>query len=272
MRRCCRCTTKRKRQGVSRTASADGAGIGFKDHFSGHARSYAAHRPRYPESLFAWLASVCPGHDVAWDCATGNGQAAHSLARYFASVVATDASEEQIASAEPHPKIRFRIAAAEEPGIEAESVDLITVAQALHWFDIDRFFGEAIRALKSGGILAIWSYERCTVSPECDKVIEKIFAETDDYWPAERKLVDDRYRDIEMPLPEVESGPFEMRLDWTSDELSNYMRTWSGTQRYMKSTGNDPVALYEQELIEAWGDGTRDVRWPLTLRICQKAT
>lgn len=246
------------------------AGTGFKDHFSGHARSYAAHRPRYPESLFAWLASVCPGHDVAWDCATGNGQAAHSLTDYFSSVLATDASEEQIASAERHPKIRFRVAAAEESGIDAGSVDLITVAQALHWFDIDRFFAEAIRVLKTGGILAVWSYERCTVSPECDKVIQKVFAETDDYWPPERKLVDNRYRDIEMPLPEVESDPFDMRLDWTADELSNYMRTWSGAQRYLKTTGRDAVGLFEPELRKVWGDRRREVCWPLTLKVGQK--
>lgn len=257
---------------MNRTASANGAGTGFKDHFSGHARSYAAHRPRYPASLFAWLASVCPRHDVAWDCATGNGQAAHSLADYFASVLATDASEKQIASAEPHPKVQFRIAAAEESGLDAESVDLITVAQALHWFDIGRFFAEAIRVLKPGGILAVWSYERCTVNPECDKVIEKVFAETDDYWPPERRLVDNRYRDIEMPLPEVKSDPFEMRLDWTADELSNYMRTWSGSQRYRKTTGRDAVGLFERDLRQAWGDRRREVCWPLTLKICQKAT
>ena len=150
MRRCCPCTTKQKRRGVSRTANADGAGIGFKDHFSGHARSYAAHRPHYPESLFAWLASQCPAQDTAWDCATGNGQAARSLARHFGKVLATDASDTQISLAEPHPKIHFSVAAAEDSGIGSGSVDLITVAQALHWFDIDRFFIEACRVLKPG--------------------------------------------------------------------------------------------------------------------------
>ena len=202
-----------------------------------------------------------------WDCATGNGQAARSLTPFFNKVVATDASDQQIASAEQHRKIEFRVAPAESSGIDAESVDLITVAQALHWFDIERFFDEACRVLKPGGVLAVWSYERCPVNPGSDEVIEKIFAEVDSYWPPERSIVEGHYRSITMPLPEIAVEQFEMQLDWTADEMLSYMRTWSATQRYIQANGNDPVALYARELNDKWGSGKRDVRWPLTLKV-----
>ena len=181
-------------------------------------------------------------------------------------MVATDASDAQIASAEPHPRIEFRVATAESSAIDTDSVDLITVAQALHWFDIERFFDEACRVLKQGGVLAVWSYERCRVSPECNQVIEKIFAEVESFWPPERHIVEDHYRGITMPMPEIRVDSFEMQLDWTAGEMLNYMRTWSATQRYMQENSVDPVALYEQELRQQWGDGKRDVRWPLTVK------
>jgi SAM-dependent methyltransferase len=244
--------------------------ISFKDHFSGHAGSYAAARPVYPESLFACLATLCTGHDIAWDCATGSGQAARSLAPFFDKVLATDASQEQIASAEAHPKIEFRVATAEDSGLDADSVDLITVAQALHWFDFDAFFAEACRVLKPGGVLAAWSYERTSLPPECKHIIEKAYTETKSYWPPERQLVENHYRDITMPMPEIPVESFEMRLDWTVEQMLAYMRTWSGTQRYQRAKGSDPIALFEQELRQAWGAGKRDVRWPLTLKVGRK--
>jgi SAM-dependent methyltransferase len=190
----------------------------------------------------------------------------------FDRVLATDASDEQIASADAHPKIEFRVATAESSGIDADSVDLITVAQALHWFDIEGFFAEACRVLRPGGVLAVWSYERTSLPPECTEAIEKAYTETGPYWAPERKLVENHYRDITMPMPEIPAEAFEMQLDWTADQMLAYMRTWSGTRYYMKAKGSDPVALFEQELRHAWGAGKRDVRWPLTLKVCQKAT
>jgi SAM-dependent methyltransferase len=163
------------------------------------------------------------------------------------------------------------VAPAESSGLDAESVDLITVAQALHWFDIDQFFAEACRVLKPGGVLAVWSYERCPVDPECDEIIEKIFAEVDSYWPPEREIVEGHYSDITLPIPEVSVDAFEMHLEWTVNEMLSYMRTWSATQRYMQANNVDPIALYEQELGEKWGDRQRDVRWPLTLKVGRKA-
>ena len=191
---------------------------------------------------------------------------------YFDKVLATDASPEQIASAEQHPDIEVHVATAEASGIDSASVDLITVAQALHWFDLDGFFAEACRVLKPGGILAAWSYERSRITPACDEIIEKAYVETDAYWAPERKIVENHYRDITMPMPEISTEAFEMQLDWTADDMLAYMRTWSGTQYYIKANGTDPIALYEEELKEAWGRGSHEVRWPLTLKVCQKAT
>lgn len=222
--------------------------------------------------MFAWLATLCVGHELAWDCATGNGQAARSLVLFFDNILATDASREQIAAAEQHPKVEYRVAPAENSGLDADSVDLITVAQALHWFDIAGFFAEARRVLKPGGVLAVWSYERTSLPPECFDVIEKAYAETAPYWAPERKLVENHYRDITMPMPEIPAEAFEMELDWTAEQMLAYMRTWSGTQHYMQAKGNDPIALFEQELRENWGPQSRNVRWPLTLKVCQKAT
>lgn len=191
---------------------------------------------------------------------------------HFENVLATDASDEQIASAEPHPNIEFRVASAEASGIDANSVDLITVAQALHWFDIERFFDEVCRVLQPGGILAVWAYERCRVNPACNDVIEKIFAEVEAYWPPERDIVENHYRGVTMPLPEIAVEAFEMQVQWTADEMLSYMRTWSASQRYMQANEGDPIALNERELKGEWGRESRDVRWPLTLKICQKAT
>ena len=220
--------------------------------------------------MFAFLASSCVDHELAWDCATGNGQAARSLTPFFNRVIATDASEQQIASAEQDRKIDFRVALAETSGIDAGSVDLITVAQALHWFDIDAFFADACRVLKPGGVLAVWSYERCLVNPQCNEVIERVFADVEEYWPPERDIVDGHYSSITMPLPEFPVDAFEMQLDWTAAEMLAYMRTWSASRRYMQANGSDPVALHEQELRQYWGAGKRDLRWPLTIKVSRK--
>jgi ubiquinone/menaquinone biosynthesis C-methylase UbiE len=241
--------------------------ISFKDHFSGHAGSYAEFRPGYPETLFAYLAAQCAGQDLAWDCATGNGQAARSLAPYFSRIIATDASEEQVASASPHTQIDFRVARAESSGLETASVNLVTVAQALHWFNIDRFFTEALRVLKPGGVLAVWCYEHCHVDAACDETIEKVFTETDAYWPPERKIVDDRYQGITFPVAELPAEAFSMSAFWTANDMLGYMRTWSASQRYLAASGKESTAPWTDELQQRWGSGAREVKWPITLRV-----
>lgn len=239
----------------------------FKDHFSGHADSYAAYRPGYPDDLFAFLADCCNDRRHAWDCGTGNGQTARALTRFFEGVTATDASVSQIRAAKAHPRIEYRVATAEASGLAPASADLITVAQALHWFDIDRFFEEAQRVLAPGGVLAAWSYALCTVDPVCDALVLELYRQIDGYWPPERCIVEDGYRGIELPMPAVASPGFEMTADWTAEAMLGYLRTWSACQRCLREQGSDPVDSIEAPLKAAWGSAPRKVRWPLALKI-----
>ncbi len=239
----------------------------FKDHFSGHAASYAASRPRYPAELFSELAGLCAARECAWDCATGNGQAARSLSAHFERVIATDASAKQIESAEPHTRIEYRVVAAENPGLASASIDLITVAQALHWFDVERFFAATKNVLRPGGILAYWCYGFCSVEQRCEEVIRSLYEFVGDYWPPERVIVENGYRDIEPPLPVIDTGEHHMQVEWSADQMIDYMQTWSACQRYRSATGKDPLDGFAQALKGHWGPGSRIVRWPLRLTV-----
>lgn len=243
--------------------------MSYVELFSGHAEQYAAARPRYPPELFDWLAEVAPARDLAWDCATGSGQAAHGLARHFRQVVATDASAAQLTYAEPHPRISYRQAPAEASGLDPASADVITVAQALHWFDLPAFFAEAARVLSPGGIVAAWSYSLARVTPGIDAVIERLYRATlSGYWSPRRMLVDEGYRSITLPFAEVEPPSLEMRADWTLEEFAAYLRTWSAVQRYIAERHRDPVNEVAYELGPLWGEPQerRTVRWTLSIR------
>lgn len=239
----------------------------FKDHFSGHAERYAAYRPTYPDALFRFLVDCCRHTRHAWDCATGNGQAALALAPYFYRVTATDASATQIEAARRHPKLDYYVAPAEDSGLDDASVDLITVSQALHWFDIDRFFEEAVRVLVPGGVLAAWSYELCTVDPAVDALILDLYKQIDAHWPPERRIVEEGYRGIEFPMPAIAAPSFEMTASWNVDAMLGYLRTWSACQRFLSDRGVDPAAAIEEPLRHAWGSGEREVRWPIALKV-----
>ena len=242
---------------------------GFKDHFSGASSDYQRNRPTYPAALFEFLAAQTPAHQCAWDCATGTGQAAQMLARHFAHVIATDASTTQIASAVPDPRIDYRVATAEASGIESESVDLITVAQALHWFDIPAFFHEARRVLKPRGIIAVWSYNLLTIEPAIDAVINHLYGPVlDAYWPPERRLIETDYRDVEFPFEQIATPAFAMETHWTLDQLLGYLRTWSAVRRYQSERGSDPVIATGDALMPLWGERerVRTIRWPMPIR------
>jgi SAM-dependent methyltransferase len=242
----------------------------FKDHFSGHAAEYAKFRPHYPDELFEYLASISPRHELAWDCATGNGQAAVGLARHFQKVIATDASSQQIESAEPDERISYRVAPAEASGIDSASVNLILVAQALHWFDLDAFFAEAKRVLKDDRLLAISSYNVLKISPEIDAIIWKFYRETTGlFWPPERELVETDYKNIQFPFPELPPRQFEMKTQWNLNQLLGYLRTWSATQKFIAARGFDPVDSVAEELEAVWKDPetVREMKWPLHLRV-----
>ncbi len=243
------------------------AGSSFKDHFSAQSAGYARHRPHYPRALFEYLAGLGRCRR-AWDCATGSGQAAVALADFFEAVIATDASQAQIDAAFSHPRVRYRVAAAEESGLPEDSVDLVTVGQALHWFDTGRFFDEASRVLVSGGVLAAWCYELCRVSPDCDRIVRRLYSDiVGTYWPPERRLIEERYARIEFPGSVLAAPALAMNTTWTVEDMLGYLRTWSACQRYRREQGSDPVERIDGELRAAWGAAPRTARWPLTVKV-----
>ena len=241
----------------------------FKDHFSGHAASYAAYRPGYPPALFTFLESLTPGRELAWDCATGNGQAAVVLAGAFSRVVATDASRQQLDNALPHPRVEYRVAPAESSGLADASVDLLAVAQAAHWFDFDRFYAEARRVLTPGGAIALWTYNLLRGTPEISALVDRLArVEVGAYWPPERRWVDEEYRTLPFRFPEVAAPVFEHAESWNLPRLLAYLRTWSAAVRYQAATGKDPLARIGPELAAAWGDPQepRTLLWPIYMR------
>jgi SAM-dependent methyltransferase len=246
----------------------------FKDHFSAVAGRYADFRPHYPASLFDYLATLVRRTSTVWDCAAGSGQATLDLAARFKKVVATDASREQIASALPHPKIEYCVAPAEQSGLPDESVSLITVAQALHWFDLERFYAEARRALKPEGVIAVWAYGITQVEGEAvNQLVQDFYSNTvGAYWPPERKLVEDGYRSISFPFAEISPPVFYLEAQWTLEQLLGYFSTWSATNRFIKARGFNPLEPLAVELARAWGDAylPRGITWPLALRVGRK--
>jgi SAM-dependent methyltransferase len=244
----------------------------FKDHFSGHARDYASFRPGYPAELFGFVAALPRRRGLAWDCGTGSGQAALHLAGRFDRVIATDASAAQVEHAEAHPRIEYRVAPAEASGLPASSVDLVAVAQAFHWFDFDRFFAEARRVLAPGGAVALWSYNLARITSEVDAWTDHLaHGLVGPWWPPERRWVDEEYRTIPFPFPEVETPVFHLREDWDLHRYLHYVGTWSAVKRCTQATGRDPLAETRAEILAAWGDPetVRTISWPIFLRASQ---
>lgn len=242
----------------------------FKDHFSGHANAYANARPHYPEALFEWLATLTVQHDLVWDCGTGNGQAAVALTKHYSRVHATDASDTQIRNAFPHPQVEFHVVPAERSGLEPDSADLVTVAQAAHWFDLPAFYAEVRRVAKPGAVIAIWCYGLCRIIPEVDAVVSDFYeGESKSYWPPERRLIDGCYRDLPFAFDEFEPASISMTQNWTLQQFMGYLNTWSAVQRYIRQTGRDPMPALATALEQAWGaPGTaREVVWPLHFRV-----
>ncbi|HKU48981.1 MAG TPA: class I SAM-dependent methyltransferase [Nitrososphaera sp.] len=220
---------------------------------------------------------------MAWDCATGNGQAATVLANQFERVIASDISAKQIENAHKRSNVAYEIFPAERTPLEDESIDLITVAQALHWFDFGQFYREVRRVLRKGGIISAWAYGHHRISPAIDRVSHKLYKDIlgTEYWPKEIEYIEGEYRDIPFPFEQIAVPQFHIQLSWNLPELLNYLHTWSSVQKYMEKNGDDPVTQVSDELKEAWREGTvrgaegetaidrkkRLVTWPLYVKI-----
>jgi SAM-dependent methyltransferase len=242
----------------------------FEDHFSQHSQVYAQYRPQYPQEIYAYLASIAPAKSLAWDCGTGNGQAAIGLADYFDNVFATDASAEQIARAYQHPKVEYRVEPAEHVSLADSSVDLVTVAVAIHWFNFDEFYREVKRVLKPNGVLAAWTYNLTEISPEIDALVRQYYFEIlHGFWPERIHYLEEGYRTLPFPFEEITPPAFAMQANWDLNQYAGFLNSWSATQRYKEQNGHHPLEKIWDTFLAAWGNETdqRLVRWPLHFRI-----
>ncbi|MBC7553954.1 MAG: class I SAM-dependent methyltransferase [Taibaiella sp.] len=239
-----------------------------QDNFSGVAAEYAAFRPQSPEAIYDFLFSHVKNFGTAWDCGTGNGQVACRLAERFGKVYGTDISEEQLRLAPAKDNIAYLRERAEATRLPENSIDLITIAQAIHWFDFDAFYKEVRRVGRPGGLIAAWTYNLLKLTPELNAVIDHFYYNiTHAYWDKERDLVDAGYSTIPFPFAEIQAPEINIVQHWTIHQLMGYLRTWSGVRHYMQQEKNDPVLLIAHDLENAWGSTELlEVRWPVFVR------
>lgn len=244
----------------------------MKDNFSKQSNDYARFRPDYPDALLQYILAQTAHYDVAWDCGTGNGQLAVMLAPHFRCVYATDISDAQLQHAPPHQNIIYKKEPAEHSAFPDKHFDLITVAQAIHWFDFEAFYKEVHRTLKDDGIFVATGYTLFCVNPEIDLVLYQFYTDVvGPYWDKERHYVDERYQSIPFPFEEIKAPPFYRHYEWTFPMLLGYLSTWSAVQHYIQKNGEDPVALVEPQLRSAWGAAkTHAVSFPILLRMGRK--
>ena len=237
------------------------------DRFSAQAADYARYRVDYPAALYDWLLPQVPARERAWDCATGNGQVAAVLADYFVRVDATDLSEIQLAQAAPRANVQYQAVRAEHTPFPAQRFDLITVAQAVHWFEPAAYHAEVRRVARPGAVLAEWGYGLVRVGPEIDPFIHHFYHDTmGPYWDANRWHIDDQYARIPFPFADVRRAQFVVRRQWSAAWFLQYLRTWSSVVRYRQERGEDAVALIADAVAARWGDGEREVFFPVFAR------
>lgn len=232
---------------------------------------YARFRPVYPENLYTFLLSVTPERALAWDCGCGNGQVAGVLANYFEKVEASDISSKQLEYAVKKPNIHYQVAPADNTNLPDKSVDLITVAQAIHWFDFNSFYAEVHRVSKPGATLAVWGYSLPEVNGEIDSIVGNFYADTlgSKYWDAERHFVDEQYRTIPFPFEDMETPEFSINANWQVDHLIGYLNSWSAVQHYIRKNNANPVEQIVDSLRKAWGNQPIAVTFPLFMRLAK---
>lgn len=247
--------------------------MAFADHFSKQAAEYTRYRPHYPPELFDYLVSLCPQHERALDVATGNGQAAIALGNHFEQVIGCEPSLAQLRNAQTRHAIEYVCSTAEQLPLKDESMDLICVAQAAHWFNLSRFNAEATRLLRPGGLLAIWGYGLFSIAPAIDALIHDYYANTlKHYWPAERHWIEAGYTGLPFPFPRIDTPAFHIQAQWGLRKVIGYLSTWSATRRYIVDHDHNPLSELEQRLAEHWPDPAhpKSIQWPIHLLAGQK--
>ncbi|MBO9676233.1 MAG: class I SAM-dependent methyltransferase [Sphingobacteriaceae bacterium] len=241
----------------------------MKDNFSAQSADYAIYRPTYPQELYDYLLALVKNKESAWDCATGNGQVAKVLAQHFDTVYATDISENQLKNALQLPNITYKVEPAEQISAGNASFDLITVAQAIHWFNFEAFYAEVKRTLKPGGLFAVIGYGLMYIDKKVDKVIYKLYEDLlGKYWDSERHYIEEGYKTIPFPFEEIVAPHFQIKTTWHFNQLTGYLNTWSALQHYKKANERNPLEYLFTELKEAWGDDAeKDVHFPILLRV-----
>lgn len=244
----------------------------MKDNFSKRSDLYARFRPGYPRQLFDFLLPLVPDKKAAWDCGTGNGQVAVKLSMYFKEVYATDLSSAQIENAHKKENIFYSVEAAEKTLFPRNKFDLITVAQAIHWFELNGFYKEAHRTLKPGGVIAAIGYDVFRINKKVDLLIDKFYTDiTGPYWDKERKYVDEHYLTIPFPFKEITTPGFSMNYNWAFEQVTGYLSTWSAVQHYTRKNNENPVEKFSEELKKVWGDVLkRKVTFPIFARTGRK--
>lgn len=239
------------------------------DNFSTGSSEYATFRPESPKEIFDFLFSRLDNFSIAWDCGTGNGQVAARLAERFRVVYGTDISQAQLDLAKQAGNILYLQERAEQTSLPDNSIDLITVAQAIHWFDFEKFYAEVKRVARPGALIAVWTYSLLRLAPAIDEVVDNLYMNiTGPYWDKERKYVDEAYRTIPFPFEEVQAPEFGITKQWNIAQVAGYLRTWSGVKHYQQKENHDPVSMIMNDLKKAWGrDDLHGVRWPVHIRV-----
>lgn len=238
-----------------------------KDYFSGHSKLYATFRPTYPDGLYAFIFKHVKNFDLAWDCATGNGQVAQVLAKHFKQVEATDISQQQLDNAVQIENIHYSVQGAEKTGFPDHRFDLITVGQAMHWFDLDKFYTEVNRVAKKDALLAVWGYALCSVNPNVDEHFNHFYNHVvGPYWDSARRMVEEEYQNIPFPFDLIPTPKFSIIVEWTLEEFAGYLTTWSATQKFIKDKNYNPVPEVVKLIHPYWREKEK-VMFPVFLKL-----
>ena len=241
-----------------------------KDLFSKQSDLYARYRPTYPRELYDYIISFVKEKNTAWDCATGNGQAAAVLSQYFKKVIATDISAAQIEKARAKENIEYGVCPAESTPFADNTFDLVTVAQAYHWIKWNEFKKEVTRVCKPNALIAVWMYYNHTTGDEkIGKAVRDFYENvTKPYWDYERKYVEEKYATVEFDYELLPVRNFETVLNWKREDLLGYISSWSAVQKYIKTNGNSPIPIIEEKLEKLWPeDEVKKVAFPIYLKL-----